>query len=132
MLPRLLAAALTVTAGISSGPAQPSSAMEQPAANSAPRRPFGPVDNAVSAPPQSGDYRLSESKASNGRNWSPDSGPTWLSQSLIGPEPLHGVRLRLRAKRLFDKFDLVGGGSGVGPPQYAGRKHLMLNILKSF
>jgi hypothetical protein len=42
------------------------------------------------------------------------------------------MTLRLRGKRLLDKSDLVGGGSGIGPPRYAARKHIMLSLSQSF
>jgi len=142
MLPTLLAAAMILIAGLSSDHARPSSTMKQPAAHSAPAGrpldldvtgpPLGLAGNSVSPLPEAGDYRLNESKVSNGSEWSSDNGASWLSESLVGSAPLPGVTFRLRAKRLLDKFDVVGGGSGSGPPQYAGRKHLMLNIVKNF
>jgi hypothetical protein len=92
-------------------------------------RPFDLAGNSVS-PPQEGGYRLSEAKVRDGGNWSPDGGTSGLSQNLGGP--LHGMTFRLRGKRLLDKFDLVGGGSGIGPPRYAARKHLMLSLSQSF
>jgi hypothetical protein len=93
-------------------------------------RSFGLAGNSVSPPQEAGGYRLSKAEVRDGGDWSPDGGTSGLSQNLGGP--LHGMTLRLRGKRLLDKFDLVGGGSGIGPPRYAARKHLMLSLSQSF
>jgi hypothetical protein len=132
MFPTWLAAALIVIAGASSNRARPPSALEQPSAQSA--RAAGAPDMNDTKRPSSPvvSYRLNEGRVSNGHDWSPDIDPSWLSQSLVRYEPREGVTLRLHSKKLYDKFDVVGGGSGVGPSQYAGRKRLMLSILKSF
>jgi hypothetical protein len=140
MLPTLLAATLAAIAAFPSGLVRPPAAMGHPVASSAAARraldldvtgrPFGLAGNSVSPPQEAGGYRLSEAKVRDGGNWSPEGGTSGLSQNLGGS--LQGLTLRLRGKRLLDKFDLVGGGSGVGPPRYAARKHLMLSLSQSF
>jgi hypothetical protein len=93
-------------------------------------RSFGLAGNSVSPPQEVVGYRLSKAEVRDGGDWSPDGGTFGLSRNLDGP--LHGLTLRLRGKRLLDKSDLVGGGSGLGPPRYAARKHLMLSLSQSF
>jgi hypothetical protein len=141
MLLTLLAAAMAALAGISSGLARPSVAMAQPATSPPARRvlhidvagpPFDLAGNEAPPASETGNYRLSEFKLQDAGDWSGGGGTPELSQDPGGPGPLQRLVLRLRAKRLLDKSDLVGGGSGIGPPRYAARKHLMLSLSQSF
>jgi hypothetical protein len=76
------------------------------------------------------DYRLNQSLVLDLGEPPPHS--SGFSGALTNAGALQGLRFRFHAMKLVDKADMLGGGSGVGPAQYASRKHFVLSISKRF